>query len=115
MVQPGPGGVLLFAENVRSRWRETERTESVRAALGWVLGESKENPVISRPAKGTSMPPTMSEIRRARGKARTAQRKARQAGTRATRVGPSAHADYYKGVSECLRWISAGGSQPRRP
>jgi hypothetical protein len=39
MVQPGPGGVLLFAEEVRSRWYEAERTEGVRFVLG---GEQRE-------------------------------------------------------------------------
>lgn len=113
MSQPGPGGVLRFAEQVKS-WHESERTNGVRFALKWVLGQSNEHPVASKVTKAKSKPPTMREIRRARGEARTAQRKAGKAGKRAPRVGPSSSADYYKGVLECLRWISAGGSQPGR-
>jgi hypothetical protein len=115
MVQPGPGGVLRFAEEVRSGWSETERTSGVRVALEWALGESTEHPVSGRSAKRTSKPPTMREIKRARGEARTAGRKVGGVGTRAPRGGSSTSADYYEGVRECLQWISAGGSEPRRP
>ena len=114
MAQPGPGGVLRFAEEV-SGWRGTERTRGIRIALEWVLGESIEHPVSSRSAKKTSKPPTMREIKRAHGEAWTAGRKVGRVGTRAPRGGSSSSADYYEGVRECLRWISAGGSQPRRP
>jgi hypothetical protein len=113
MSQPGPGGVLKFAEQVKS-WHESERTNGIRFALEWVLGESNEHPVASRVSKAKDKPPNMREIKRVRGEARTAQRKAGKADRRAPRVGSSSSADYYKGVLECLRWISAGGSQPRR-
>lgn len=115
MVQPGPGGVLLFAEQVESRWRETERTKGVRSALGWVLGKSNEHPVTSRLAKGPIKPPTMREIKRACGEARTAGENTSKTRTQAPRAESPPRADYYKGVRECLQWISVGGSPPRRP
>jgi hypothetical protein len=107
MVQPGPGGVLKF---------ETDHEDGVRSALRWVLGKSNEHPVTNkRQSKGASKPPTMREIKRACGKALTAGRRAKKAVARAPRVGPSSTADYYKGVRECLSWISSGRfQQPRR-
>lgn len=114
MAQPGPGGVLQFADEVNGDRRESNRLNGIRSALRWVLGESNEHPVTSTPVKGISTPPTMSEIKRAQNKARIAQRKARQTGARVPRGGFPAHEDYYTGVRECLRWISRGGTRPRR-
>jgi hypothetical protein len=114
MIQPGPGGVLRLDEEVRSSWPETKRTDGFRSALGWVLGRSNEHPVTSRSTKGKAKPPNMREIRHACRGARIARRKAGKAGARAPHMGPSSSADYYKGVVECLYWISVGGSQPHR-
>jgi hypothetical protein len=113
MNQPGPGGVMKFAEEVKRSRHESERTNGIRFALEWVLGESNEHPVASKVTRAGGKPPTMREIRRVRGEARTAQRKAGHTGRRAPRVGSSSSSDYYKGVSECLHWILAGGPQPR--
>jgi hypothetical protein len=97
MAQPGPGEVLRFAEEVKSGWRETERTGGVRVALEWVLGESNKHPVSGRSPKRTSKPPTMREIKRACGEARTTGRKVGRVGTRAPRDGSSSSADYLRG------------------
>jgi hypothetical protein len=108
MSQPGPGGVLQFAEQVSRSRREDEYKNGVQSALEWVLGRGNGHPVAGRVTKIKDKPPNMSEIKRARGEAR----KAAKAGRQTPRVGPSV--DYYKGVFECLHWISIGGPQPRR-
>lgn len=109
MARPGPGEVLRFAEEVKSGWRDTDdRARGVRSALAWVLGERNEHPVASKPAKGKGHPPNMNQIRRA-------GRDAFAAGRRATSDGSSMPTrDYYKGVRECLSWISSGKRKPRR-
>lgn len=104
MAKPGPGQVIKFARDVGARRHGTDRTNGMRAALSWALGESDEHPLTGEIGKGG--PPDMRVIAKV-------AREADLAAKRPSRSVPVFSRDYCRGVADCLSWIH--GRRHRQP